>query len=140
MYRGQAYGWNAEEQCLVGAKNSAIYQAFRSSCCTAVRVFDVVGTVLCVPALLVRLQRFVNVIWCCRGDSVRAGRACDSGWRNLGGSRETSRGSCGARHCSDGCITAVYPHEVFAASCGCRGSNALRPIWHPIAAETDASN
>ncbi len=59
---------------------------------------------------------------------------------DFGGSREASRGSCSSRHCSDGCITAVYPHEAFAASCGCRGSNALRPIWHPIAAETDASN
>lgn len=125
MYRGQAYGWNAEEQCLVGAKNRAIYQAFRPSCCTAVRVFDVVGTVLCVPALLVRLQRLINVIWCRRGDSVHTRRARDSGWRNLGGSGKTSRGSCGTRHCSDGYITAVYPREAFAASCCCRGSNAL---------------
>ena len=93
-----------------------------------------------VSALLVRLQRLVNVIWRRRGDSVHTRRARDSGWRDLGGSGKTSRGSCGTRHCSDGCITVVYPHEAFAASCRCRGSNALRPIWHPIAAETDASN
>ena len=43
------------------------------------RVFDVVGTVLCVPALLVRLQRLINVIWCRRGDSGRAGRATPAG-------------------------------------------------------------
>ena len=40
---------------------------------------------LCVSALLVRLQRIVNVIWRRRGDGVHTRRTRNSGWRNLGG-------------------------------------------------------
>lgn len=85
MYRGWAYGWAERRRRLVEIKNSAVNQARGTSGCAAVHVFDAVGAVLCVSALLVRLQRIVNVIWRRRGDSVHTRRTRNSDWRNLGG-------------------------------------------------------